>query len=183
MNKINRNIWILRSKLMGFKEIGYRSCIYKPLQIDNANTITIGKRVYIAQYSWLMGSNDNSNTGLVIENNTTIGHFAHIIAYKDVCIEKSVLLADKVFISDCNHAYKNIRIPIQDQGIEFIKPVRIGEGTWIGENVCVCGANIGKQCVIGANSVVTKDIPDYAVAVGNPAKVIKIIKENEIFDS
>jgi acetyltransferase-like isoleucine patch superfamily enzyme len=49
----------------------------------------------------------------------------------------------------------------------------IGEGSWLGENVCVIGASIGKHCVIGANSVVTKDIPDYSVAVGIPAKVIK----------
>ena len=51
--------------------------------------------------------------------------------------------------------------------------VEIGDGTWIGENVCIIGASIGKQCVIGANSVVLKDIPDYCVAVGLPAKVIK----------
>lgn len=48
----------------------------------------------------------------------------------------------------------------------------IGEGSWLGENVCVIGANIGKHCVIGANSVVTKDIPDYSIAVGAPAKII-----------
>ena len=51
--------------------------------------------------------------------------------------------------------------------------VEIGEGSWLGENVCVLGTHIGKHCVIGANSVVTKDIPDYSVAVGIPAKVIK----------
>ena len=51
--------------------------------------------------------------------------------------------------------------------------VRIGSGSWIGENACILGVIIGKQCVIGANSVVTKDIPDYSVAVGIPAKVIK----------
>ena len=51
--------------------------------------------------------------------------------------------------------------------------MEIGEGTWLGEGVCVIGAKIGKGCVIGANAVVTKDIPDYSVAVGSPAKVIK----------
>ena len=53
------------------------------------------------------------------------------------------------------------------------KPVIIGEGSWIGENVCIIGASVGKHCVIGANAVVTKDIPDYCVAVGTPAKIIK----------
>jgi len=52
--------------------------------------------------------------------------------------------------------------------------VHIGEGTWLGTNVVIVGSiSVGKQCVIGANSVVTKDIPDYSVAVGIPAKVIK----------
>ena len=51
--------------------------------------------------------------------------------------------------------------------------VEIGERSWLGENVCVLGAIIGKHCVIGANSVVTHDIPDYSVAVGAPAKVIR----------
>lgn len=48
--------------------------------------------------------------------------------------------------------------------------VEIGEGSWIGENVCIIGAHIGRHCVIGANSIVTKNIPDYSIAVGTPAK-------------
>ena len=59
------------------------------------------------------------------------------------------------------------------QPIKQINTVIVGDGSWLGENVCVIGAKIGKNCVIGANSVVTKDIPDYCVAVGAPAKVIK----------
>jgi acetyltransferase-like isoleucine patch superfamily enzyme len=49
----------------------------------------------------------------------------------------------------------------------------IGDGAWLGENVCVIGASVGKQSVVGANSVVMQDIPDYCVAVGTPAKIIK----------
>ena len=58
--------------------------------------------------------------------------------------------------------------PIRQNGI-----VEIGEGSWLGHNACVLGASIGKHCVIGANSVVTHDIPDYSVAVGSPAKIIR----------
>jgi len=54
-----------------------------------------------------------------------------------------------------------------------LSPVSIGDGSWIGENVCIVGATIGKNCVIGANSVVTKNIPDFCVAVGIPARIIK----------
>ena len=54
------------------------------------------------------------------------------------------------------------------------KPVSIGDGCWIGEKVCILpGVSIGKKCVIGAASVVVKSIPDYCIAAGNPAKVIK----------
>ena len=70
----------------------------------------------------------------------------------------------------------DINTPIKEQDISIVSPVVIGEGSWLGENVCVCGASIGKHCVIGANSVVTNDIPDYCVAVGAPARVIKKIK-------
>ncbi len=159
---------------MGFKKIGNKSCVYKPIQIDSANTISIGRDVFIGHYSWLMGSLDSrQGKGLKIEDRTVIGHFAHIVASREVVIESDVLIADRVFISDCSHNYENISLPIQMQGIRFIKPVRIGEESWIGENVCICGANIGKHCIVGANSVVTKDIPNYCVAAGCPAKVIK----------
>ena len=162
MNKVKRNLWILRTRLLRLKKVGRRSCIIKPLQIDNHSSISIGNSVYIAEYAWLMGSKILSDKGLVVNDNTVIGHFAHIIA-------------DKVFISDCTHNYLDINTPVINQDVSFIKPVIIGEGSWLGENVCVCGASIGKHCVIGANSVVTRDIPDYCVAVGAPARVIKKI--------
>jgi len=64
-------------------------------------------------------------------------------------------------------------MPILKQPIKQLPPMTIGDGTWLGENVCVLGVSIGKNCVIGANSVVTKEIPDYSVAVGAPARIIK----------
>lgn len=75
-----------------------------------------------------------------------------------------------------NHEYRNIKLPVSKQGImsQMDSKVIIGEGSWLGTNVVVVGkVRIGKHCVIGANSVVTKDIPDYSVAAGIPAKVIK----------
>lgn len=171
-------MWILRTHLLGLKKIGIRSCICKPMQIDNPKGISIGNKVYISEYSWLMGTKMLSHKGLIVNDNTIIGHFAHIIAYKEVVIEESVLIADKVFISDCTHNYSDINAPVINQAVSFIKPVIIGEGSWLGENVCVCGASIGKHCVIGSNSVVINDIPDYCVAVGSPARVVKRFDEN-----
>jgi acetyltransferase-like isoleucine patch superfamily enzyme len=114
-----------------------------------------------------------STPRLVIEDGTRIGHFAHIASVNDVHIGKKVLIADRVYISDNLHSYHDIEVPIMDQPISFKGNVHIGDNSWIGENVSIIGARIGRHCVVGANSVVTRDIPDFCVAVGAPAKVIK----------
>lgn len=78
-----------------------------------------------------------------------------------------------MYISDNLHGFNDINTPIKDQPLCQLKEVTIGSGSWIGENVCIIGASVGKNSVVGANSVVTHDIPDYCVAVGAPAKIIK----------
>ena len=110
---------------------------------------------------------------LVIEDGCIIGNFNHIFATHSIIIHRNVLTADKVYISDNLHGYENIEAPIYLQPILQNRDVEVGEGSWLRENVCVLGAHIGKHCVIGANSVMTKDVPDYSVAVEIPAKVIK----------
>lgn len=84
-----------------------------------------------------------------------------------------------MYITDCDHEYRDINVPVIDQGIvQRGQMVSIGEGSYIGINAVIVGnVKIGKHCVIGANSVVTKDVPDYCVAVGSPAKVIKRVEE------
>lgn len=156
-----------------FMNIGNKSLLIKPLKIDNPCSISIGNNTYIAHYSWLMGSGIKEQVSLEIGNNIQIGHFAHIIGMWKVIIEDFVLLADKVYISDCGHSYEEIISPIVTQELKNLGPVIIGRGSWIGENVCIYGASVGRHCVIGANSVVITDIPDYSVAVGAPARVIK----------
>lgn len=175
INLIINIVYYIKTILkIGFNNVGAFSIVKKPLKITNAKCIKLGEHVYIHDYGWLFANqNEEKGHSLFINDKTIIGHYCHIVAISEVVIEKSVLLADKVFISDCNHNYENTNVAIVDQGLSFIKPVHIGEGSWIGENVCVCGASIGKHCVIGANSVVTRDIPDYCVAVGSPAKIVK----------
>ena len=68
---------------------------------------------------------------------------------------------------------------MRNQGLEYAKPIEVGNNVWIGGNVVVLpGVKIGDNCVIGAGSVVVKDIPENSVAVGNPCKVIKKIEQN-----
>jgi len=158
-----------------FKAIGWRSAILKPLRIDHGKNISIGDRVFVGYKSWLAASplTGHQDCKLIIDDGCTIGNFNHIYSTHEVILEKHVLTADKVYISDNIHGYEDVTSPIMTQPVVQKKTVRIGTGSWLGENVCVIGASIGAHSVIGANSVVTTDIPSFSVAVGAPARVIK----------
>ena len=156
-----------------FKKFGNKTSIISPDYIQGEAYISLGDHVVINSMAWLLAFKQEDKPHLSINDNVSIGRFFHIVALKSVVIEKNVLIADKVYISDNIHGYEDIKTPIIEQAIVFKKEVIIGENSWIGENVSIIGAQIGRHCVIGANSVVTQDIPDYSIAVGSPAKVIK----------
>lgn len=173
-NRINNYIRVLNYS-RSFKYFGKESYIDEPLSISGFKNISIGSNVYIAFKTRLaaLPYTGYSDCELRIGNGVKIGNFNHIFATHRIIIEENVLTADKVYISDNLHSYENINLPIISQPIKQCNDVVIKEGSWLGENVCVLGSSIGKHCVIGSNSVVTKDIPDYCVAVGVPAKIIK----------
>ena len=91
-----------------------------------------------------------------------------------ITIKNKVLIGSNVHIYVSNHNFLNSEVPIYDQGHSDISPVTIEEGAWIGANVIILpGVRVGKNSVVGAGSIVTKDVPDYSVYAGNPAKKIK----------
>jgi len=157
-----------------FAQIGSRSRLLNT-KVEGYKRIQIGSRVYINSNGWLacLPLTGNDNCILSIGDGTYIGRFCHIYATSKIEIGKKVLIADKVYLSDNLHGYKNINMPVIDQPVEQLNPVVIMDGAWLGENVCVIGAKVGKNSVIGANTVITKDIPDYCIAVGSPAIIIK----------
>lgn len=110
-----------------------------------------------------------------IGKESEIGERCRISIVNSLDIGEKVLLSPNVYITDCDHEYRNRDVPVIDQGIvQRGQKVAIGEGSYIGINAVIVGnIKIGKHCVIGANSVVTKDVPDYCVAVGSPAKILK----------
>ena len=116
---------------------------------------------------------------LFIGNNCEIGDNVHIVAHKSVKIGHNVLMASKIFISDTNHGIysgDNQDSPktVPNSRSLTTAPVEIGNNVWIGEKSSIMpNVKIGKGVIIGANSVVTKDIPDYAIVAGSPAKIIK----------
>lgn len=171
--KLDKAVFILLYR-SSFKSFGRKSTLQFPFKVNGAKHVRIGNNVHIEENAWLLAyKNDETRPQLSVGDNTYIGRMSHIVSVKNVEIGKHVLIADKVYVSDNLHAFADVEIPIKSQEILFKKEVSIGDNSWLGENVSVLGARIGKHCVIGANSLVNKDIPDYSVAVGIPAKVIK----------
>ena len=97
---------------------------------------------------------------------------------EDLVLGDYVLMGPDVVIFSSSHEYKNLDVPIMLQGGIERKPVVIGNDVWIGTRVIIMpGVHIGNHVIIGANSVVTHDIPDYSVAAGSPARVVRNRKE------
>jgi acetyltransferase-like isoleucine patch superfamily enzyme len=104
-----------------------------------------------------------------------IGKGSGIVGHLRITIGNDVWTGHHVYITDQNHGYADVDLPISQQVMPE-RPVSIGDGSWLGHGAIVLpGANIGKHVVIGANSVVTGDIPDNCVAAGVPARVIRRI--------
>ncbi len=97
--------------------------------------------------------------------------------YGTVKIGDHVMMGPECYIYSYNHNTQRTDIPMDQQGIGEERPVEIGNDVWIGSRVTILpGVHIGDGAIIGASAVVTKDVPNYAVVGGNPAKVIKYRK-------
>lgn len=102
-----------------------------------------------------------------------IGRGSGIVGHFSIEIGDDVWTGHHVYITDQNHGYEDVAIPISRQS-QPERPVRIGDGSWLGHGTVVLpGVTIGKHVVIGANSVVSSDIPDRCVAAGVPARVLR----------
>jgi len=170
--------WLGKSQLLYkaiFFELGTGSRIIAPLRLETPESISVGKNVTINRMCWLgvYPKTMLKVPRLTIGSRSTLGNFNHITCVNKVAIGEDVLIADKVHISDNSHIFSDINVPIKDQGVCSFGEVEIGQGTWIGEGASILSAKVGRNCVIGANAVVTRDIPDFCIAVGVPAKVIK----------
>lgn len=157
-----------------FRSLEFSAFIARPLRITGREYMSICKGVTVNSRSWLFAMKiDDQTPSLVIEEGCAIGDDNHIAAVRKVTLGKNVMTANGVYISDNLHGYQDVTVPIMHQPVVFKSEVSIGDGTWIGEHACIIGAKIGRNCVIGANAVVTTDIPDYSVAAGVPARIIK----------
>lgn len=131
--------------------------------------ITIGNGSLISKGSVIQAKNGALNIG----NDCDIGAHVIITSISTITLENNVLIAGNCYIGGARYNLDDLDAPIMYQGIYSRGPITIGANTWIGASVTILdGVTIGKGCVIGAGAIVTKDVPNYAIAVGNPAKVI-----------
>ena len=175
-------IYLSICKLRLFFVVPSARIIRFPIDIRGKKFMAFGRKLTTGYYCRREAYPIGNNNPKVLKfcDNVQINDFVHIAAAKNVETGNNVLIASKVFISDiCHGEYadiENMSDPNEHPNDRKLsaKPVIIHDDVWIGEMVSILpGVEIGKGSIIGANSVVTKSIPDYSIAAGNPAKVIK----------
>ena len=159
-------------------KIGLGSLVYFPFHSTDISGLEIGKNSVIFSYGWILtvseGWGVKYSPKVEIGDNVYIGFRCHIIACNHIKIGNRTVLADNVYITDNFHGFEDIAKGVMEQPLRVPGPVIIEDEVWIGERVCIMpNVTIGRHSVIGANSVVTKNIPPYSVAVGSPAVVMK----------
>jgi len=146
---------------------GARICSHSRIDVLPFNQFVLGNYSTIEDFCTI-----NNGVGeVIIGNQTRIGMGNVLIG--PVTIGNDVILAQNIVLSGLNHGYEDVSIPIHKQRVTK-KKITLEDEVWIGANsVIVAGVTIGRHSVIAAGSIVTKDIPAFSVAAGNPARVIK----------
>lgn len=161
---------------MKLKSCGKVPVFGKNIRMGDLKYISVGDNFIIDEFAEVLCHSITSDTtpSLIIGHNVHISKHCCIGCSNKIVLEDDVRLAPYCHITDRNHQYEDIDTPIWRQPSNSPGAVVIGKQTWLGFSVQVMpGVVIGKHCVIAAGSIVTKNIPDYSVAAGNPAKVIK----------
>ncbi len=168
-----------------FGKFGTGSIILFPTTtIFNESYIHIGSNTMIGEHvalsaGMMPGQKCLTNPVVKIGDRCLIGRGSGIVGHLSIDIGNDVWTGHNVYITDQSHDYADVSIPISQQS-QPERAVSIGEGSWLGHGVVVLpGAKIGKHVAVGANSVVTGELPDYCVAVGSPARVIKQYSQND----
>jgi acetyltransferase-like isoleucine patch superfamily enzyme len=187
IQKIIRRVkWILRKPIdkaiqiclsRKYGSIGIGTRILGEIWTTEPKNIFIGKMVKIGPLCRLETFSHYGNTitkpRMIISDFVSLQHAVHIYCNQYLEIQDGVLIASGCMITDNNHGINPLGSFYVNQPLSGA-PTIIKKGAWLGENVAVlAGSTIGERSIIGANSVVKGDIPDYCIAAGNPARVIK----------
>lgn len=165
-----------------FNQFGEGTMIKPILNTSHPERISIGKNVDIGSYCRITVSTEfggrkvssKNNVRLTIGNNVDVGNNSFISANNNVTIGDHVIMSAYVFITDHDHGFEDVTKHLHDQPLSENGQTIIEDNVFLGvKSTVLKNVKIGTHSIIGANSVVTHDIPAYSVAVGNPAVVIK----------
>jgi acetyltransferase-like isoleucine patch superfamily enzyme len=161
-----------------FKKIGPGTVIVQPMFISNADCIEIGDHVLIRAGARLEAIRDpyGRTPSLIIGSNINIEQGVHIVCHNRIVIGKDVSIAGRCAIVDVTHPYEDINAGrIGSLIADNDSYVEVGDGAFLGYGAVILpNVRIGKRAVIGANAVVTHDVPEFSVVAGAPAKVMKV---------
>jgi len=133
--------------------------------------IAIGDRVSIGRFSTIAAKGG----GIHLKSGVNVGSYCRIATNSNVTVGESVLIGAYCYIGPGNHTEGENEKPLIEQPMDIRGGVQIGNHAWLGTGVTVLdGVKIGHHAIIGAHSLVTSDVPDWGVAVGTPARVIKV---------
>lgn len=164
--------WYVRLLAPLYQHRGHGSKIYRSVRMDTPpyRRFWLGRRSVIESYCCI----NNAMGDVTIGDHTRIG--IHCTVIGPVCIGSHVNLAQGITVTALNHNYQDVTQRIDEQGVST-HPVVISDDVWIGANAVILpGVTIGRHAVVAAGAVVTKDVPDYCVVGGVPARVVKTIK-------
>ena len=165
--------WIIRAILYKpfFGKFGFPSYIGKPTFINKSKQIFINKNVRIYPHSRIECISPDAK--IIIQENVSIGPNLHLTAATILEISKNCTISSNVLITDNKHNYSEIDKHIMNQKIN-IKRTFIDENCFIGTGAVIdAGTTLGKQCIVGANSVLSGSYPEYCVIAGAPGRIIK----------
>ena len=173
--RLTRPRWYVRLLAPLYQHRAFSAKIYGSVRMDTPpyRRFSIGKRSVVESFSCI----NNAVGDVVIRDYTRIG--LHCTVIGPVTIGNHVNLAQGITVSALNHNFEDTRLRIDEQGVNTSEII-IDDDVWIGDNaVITAGVHIGRHSVVAAGAVVTKDVPEYSVVGGVPAKVIRTIRQTD----
>ncbi|MHC4148458.1 MAG: acyltransferase [Planctomycetota bacterium] len=184
-HRVRRGWKLARTRLLwGWRlhALGRGSCLARKLRVNNPRAVAIGSNVIVESHFVLadlrIGHGDLPK--IVIGDGCTILYRFQCNAEQSVRIGRNVLIASNVLITDSDHVVEPGSVPVTRNQKLTTRPVCVEDNCWLGQNVVVLkGVTIGHDSIVGANTVVTHDVPPCSVVAGNPGQVIKKLRSDK----
>lgn len=157
-----------------FAHLGPRARLVPPFRGSGLHLVSLGTGTYVGTGSWLRAEGPGPAPLIVVGDHVRTTGQLTISAVVGVHIADRVAIARNVYIADHTHAYDTPGVPVRDQGIQDVRPVRVERGAWLGTGAVISpGVTVGEGAVVAAYAVVRQDVPPRSLVVGAPARVVR----------